>query len=126
EHANGQSMVGGKAGFMVLEALLRLRQAACHPGLINQDQPDAPSAKLDVLLERLADLIEEDSKALVFSQFTAMLHLVRRKLDERGIRYCYLDGQTRDRREVVQQFQNDPKIPVFLISLKTGGFGLNL
>lgn len=126
EGGGDSSVVGGKAGFMVLEALLRLRQASCHPALINEDHAEAPSAKLDALLERLADIIEEDSKALVFSQFTSMLSLVRKKLEERGIRYCYLDGQTRDRREVVQRFQSDPKIPVFLISLKTGGFGLNL
>ncbi len=118
----------GRASFMVLEALLRLRQAACHPALIDGQRDDLPSAKLDALLERVADIIEEGSKALVFSQFTSMLALVRRKLDERGIRYCYLDGQTRNRREVVDQFQNDPngQVPLFLISLKTGGLGLNL
>ncbi|QQE13381.1 DEAD/DEAH box helicase [Planctomycetota bacterium] len=116
----------GKSTFMVLEALLRLRQAACHPGLIDEARADEPSAKLDVLLERVVDIIEEGSKALVFSQFTSMLSLVRRRLDERGIPYCYLDGQTRNRREVVEQFQTDEKIPLFLISLKTGGLGLNL
>ncbi|QDU32312.1 ATP-dependent helicase HepA [Poriferisphaera corsica] len=116
----------GKSTFMVLEALLRLRQAACHPGLIDEARADEASAKLDVLLERVADIIEEGSKALVFSQFTSMLSLVRRKLDERGIPYCYLDGQTRNRREVVEKFQTDEKIPLFLISLKTGGLGLNL
>ncbi|MFP4144305.1 MAG: SNF2-related protein [Phycisphaeraceae bacterium] len=127
DRLDGQkSLVGGTAGFMVLEALLRLRQAACHPGLIDDRRAGEGSAKLDVLLELLADIIEENSKALIFSQFTTMLGLVRKKLDERGIKYAYLDGQTRNRREVVEQFQNDPDIPVFLISLKTGGFGLNL
>ncbi|MFW6058607.1 MAG: SNF2-related protein [Phycisphaeraceae bacterium] len=118
--------IGGKAGFMVLEALLRLRQAACHPGLINNEYADEPSAKLDVLMELLEDVIAEGSKALIFSQFTSMLSLVKRRFDERKIRHCYLDGQTRNRREVVHRFQTDPQINAFLVSLKTGGFGLNL
>ncbi len=118
--------IGGRPAFMVLEALLRLRQAACHPGLIDPKRANEPSAKLDSLLDRLADVIDEGSKALVFSQFTSMLALVKPKLDERGIKYCYLDGQTRDRREVVKQFQEDSAFPLFLISLKAGGFGLNL
>ncbi|MEM6755844.1 MAG: DEAD/DEAH box helicase [Planctomycetota bacterium] len=118
----------GSASFMVLEALLRLRQAACHPGLIDEARADEPSAKLDVLVDRVVDIIEEGSKALIFSQFVKMLHLVRRRLDERKIGYCYLDGQTRDRRGEVERFQNDPHHdnPLFLISLKTGGLGLNL
>ncbi len=118
--------IGGKAGFMVLEALLRLRQAACHPGLINDDYGEQPSAKLDVLMELLEDVMAEGSKALIFSQFTSMLALVKRRFDERGVRYCYLDGQTRNRREVVHRFQTDPSANAFLVSLKTGGFGLNL
>ena len=111
---------------MVLEALLRLRQAACHPALIDAGRAGEPSAKMDVLLDRLGDLIEENHKALVFSQFTSMLALVRQRLDERSIRYSYLDGQTRHRKRVVDRFQTDPKCPVFLISLKAGGVGLNL
>src|SRR5690606_28008552 len=115
-----------KSGFMVLEALLRLRQAACHPGLIDEKRADDPSAKLDALLEQLDDVIGEGSKALVFSQFTSMLALVRRQLEARGIPYVYLDGQTRTRREMVRQFQQVAQVPVFLISLKTGGYGLDL
>ncbi|MCE9589861.1 MAG: DEAD/DEAH box helicase [Planctomycetes bacterium] len=115
-----------KSPMMVLEALLRLRQAACHPGLIDPRHADEASAKLDVLLDRLSDIIEEGHKALVFSQFTSMLALVRRRLDERGIVYEYLDGQTRHRRAHVQRFQTDPACPLFLISLKAGGLGLNL
>jgi SNF2 family DNA or RNA helicase len=79
-----------------------------------------------VLLDRLSDLIEEGHKALVFSQFTSMLAMVRKKLDDRKIVYEYLDGQTRHRRQHVQRFQTDPKCPLFLISLKAGGLGLNL
>jgi len=125
----------GNASFMVLEALLRLRQAACHPALISGDaggagavnpSPNVGSAKLDQLDEQLDEIIDEGSKALVFSQFTSLLALVRRRLEARGIGYTYLDGQTRDRRTPVEQFQNDDGLSVFLISLKAGGFGLNL
>ena len=119
-------MVAGQPAFMVLEALLRLRQAACHPGLIDDKRADEPSAKLETLLDMLGDVVEEGGKALIFSQFTSMLALVRKRLDAQGVKHCYLDGQTRDRKRVVEQFQGDPTIPVFLISLKAGGFGLNL
>ncbi|MEM7627046.1 MAG: DEAD/DEAH box helicase [Planctomycetota bacterium] len=121
----------GKSAFMVLEALLRLRQAACHPALIDKEGLDTgdentPSAKLDTLCDMLAEVIDGGQKALVFSQFTSMLSLVRKRLDELGIRYAYLDGQTRNRKQVVEQFQEDPDLQVFLISLKAGGVGLNL
>lgn len=110
----------------VLEALLRLRQAACHPALLDEARIDEPSAKLDVLGLHLADLLEEGHKALVFSQFTSYLALVRRYLDERHISYEYLDGQTRNRKEHIDRFQSDAGCGVFLISLKAGGLGLNL
>jgi superfamily II DNA or RNA helicase len=116
----------GQQAFMVLEALLRLRQAACHPALIDKGREDEPSAKLEALEQMLSDVIDEGAKALVFSQFTSMLNLVRRRFDQQGINYVYLDGQTRNREEVVKQFQNDDNVQVFLISLKAGGFGLNL
>ncbi len=103
-----------------------MRQAACHPGLIDPARADEPSAKLETLMERLNDLMEEGHKALVFSQFTSMLALLRRRLDARKITYEYLDGQTRHRRTVVQRFQTDPDCPLFLVSLKAGGLGLNL
>jgi SNF2 family DNA or RNA helicase len=116
----------GKTKMHVLEALLRLRQAACHPHLVNQASEDESSAKLDVLLPDLEELISEGHKALVFSQFTSMLAIVRKHLDKRGVVYEYLDGQTRDRKERVNRFQTDPACCVFLISLKAGGLGLNL
>lgn len=122
----GASSGVGSASFMVLEALLRLRQAACHPGLIDPARRDESSAKLDTLFEMLDEIMEEDGKALVFSQFTSMLSIVKEHLEARGIRYLYLDGQTRNRKQIVEQFQNDDSVPVFLISLKAGGFGLNL
>ena len=129
-----RSALGGKIGeqglgrskILVLEALLRLRQAACHPGLLDPERADEPCAKLDLLLPQLQEILEEGHKALVFSQFTTFLALLRRKLDREGIPYLYLDGKTQDRQEKVERFQSDPGIQLFLISLKAGGLGLNL
>ncbi|HJT88797.1 MAG TPA: DEAD/DEAH box helicase [Bryobacteraceae bacterium] len=115
-----------KSKIQVLEALLRLRQAACHPGLLDPKRFGDPSAKLDMLMEHLGDVVEEGHKALVFSQFTSLLAIVRDRLDATGMRYEYLDGATRNRQECVERFQNDSTCPLFLISLKAGGLGLNL
>ena len=114
----------GKSKMHVLEALLRLRQAACHPGLLDPERCGDPSAKLEVLLAHLSEVAEEGHKALVFSQFTSLLRIVRDRLDESGIVYEYLDGKTRDRQARVERFQNDPECRLFLISLKAGGLGL--
>jgi len=116
----------GSSKIHVLEALLRLRQAACHPGLIEPERRRESSGKLDVFLPQLEEVIEEGHKALVFSQFTSMLSIVRTHLDDRGITYEYLDGKTRQRESRIERFQEDPSCPVFLISLKAGGVGLNL
>jgi hypothetical protein len=102
------------------------RQAACHPGLIDQARAADASAKFDVLLSQLADVVAEGHKALVFSQFTSLLALVKTRLDGQGITYEYLDGKTRARQARVERFQHDEACPVFLISLKAGGQGLNL
>jgi SNF2 family DNA or RNA helicase len=110
----------------ILEALLRLRQAACHPALVDPRHKDVPSAKFDALLPHLAEVREEGHKALIFSQFTSLLALLRERLDAAGTQYAYLDGRTRDRQAVVERFQTDPACDVFLISLKAGGLGLNL
>jgi len=110
----------------VLEALLRLRQAACHPGLISPERADQPSAKLDMLIPTLAEVVQEKHKVLVFSQFTSFLSIVRERLDKEGLVYEYLDGRTRNRAARVERFQTDPDCPIFLISLKAGGLGLNL
>jgi SNF2 family DNA or RNA helicase len=115
-----------KSKIQVLEALLRLRQAACHPGLLDAKRAGESSSKLEVLLEQLDEVASEGHKALVFSQFTSLLAIVRKRLDAAGIIYEYLDGQTRDRQERVERFQNDPDCRLFLISLKAGGLGLNL
>jgi SNF2 family DNA or RNA helicase len=110
----------------VLEALLRLRQAACHPGLIDRAKRGEPSAKLEALLPALEEVLAEGHKALVFSQFTSFLAIVRDRLDRARIPYEYLDGRTRDRAGRVERFQTDPGCRLFLISLKAGGLGLNL
>ncbi len=115
-----------KSRMHVLEALLRLRQAACHPALLDRDSAENGSAKVDYLVPMLEELIAEGHKALVFSQFTSMLSIVRGHLDKKGVVYEYLDGRTRNRKDIVERFQNDPDCPVFLISLKAGGLGLNL
>jgi SNF2-related domain/Helicase conserved C-terminal domain len=116
----------GRAKLRVLEALLRLRQAACHPGLLDEKRIDEGSAKIDTLLDQIDEVLQEGHKALVFSQFTSLLAILRRRLDEKSVRYEYLDGQTRDRQERVEAFQSDPECGLFLISLKAGGLGLNL
>ncbi len=115
-----------KSKIQVLEALLRLRQAACHPGLIDVRRSAEGSAKLDMLLDRLREVLDEGHKALVFSQFTSLLKIVRERLDANGTIYEYLDGATRDRQARVERFQSDGECPLFLISLKAGGLGLNL
>jgi superfamily II DNA or RNA helicase len=115
-----------RSKMQVLEALLRLRQAACHPGLLDPERAGEGSAKLEALREQLAEVLDEGHKALVFSQFTSLLALVRRDLDEGGVVYEYLDGRTQDRAARVERFQGDPDCRLFLISLKAGGTGLNL
>ncbi len=115
-----------RAKIQILEALLRLRQAACHPALLDPSKADDPSAKLDTFFMYLAEVLESGSKVLVFSQFTSLLALIRRRLDADGVTYEYLDGRTRNRRERVARFQSDPECKLFLISLRAGGQGLNL
>jgi superfamily II DNA or RNA helicase len=115
-----------KSTIHVLEALLRLRQAAIHPGLIDPARSDESSAKLDMLLPQIAEVLDEGHKVLIFSQFTAMLGILRSRMDDEGITYEYLDGKTQDRAAPVERFQNNPESRLFLISLKAGGLGLNL
>ncbi|MBV6431138.1 MAG: RNA polymerase-associated protein RapA [Bryobacteraceae bacterium] len=115
-----------RSKIQILEALLRLRQAACHPGLIDKKHAGESSAKLDTLLPQLEEVLSEGHKALVFSQFTSMLAILRGHLDSKKTTYEYLDGSTRDRQSHVERFQDDPDCKLFLISLKAGGLGLNL
>ncbi|AIY43454.1 Superfamily II DNA/RNA helicase [Collimonas arenae] len=121
-----------RSHIVILEALLKLRQACCDPRLLKTDQPEVeaaqaemPSAKLQELLEMVDELRQEDRRILVFSQFTSMLALIADELRERDIGYTLLTGATQDRAEAVRKFQ-DGEVPVFLISLKAGGVGLNL
>ncbi len=112
---------------IVLDALLKLRQACCDPRLVKlgNNRGTESSAKLDDLMEMIAELIPEGRRILVFSQFTSMLDLIKPRLHEAGIPFVELRGDTRDRATPVQEFEAG-KVPLFLISLKAGGRGLNL
>ena len=116
----------GRARMHVLEALLRLRQAACHPGLVDPRRASSASSKVETLLEQLREVLVDGHKVLVFSQFVQLLEILKKRLDADGYTYAYLDGRTRDRAAVVDRFQADPECSLFLISLKVGGLGLNL
>jgi superfamily II DNA or RNA helicase len=111
--------------FTILRSITRLRQLSLHPGLVDDRDDGVPCAKLGALVEQLGDIVGGGHRALVFSQFTGFLAKVRERLDQERIGYCYLDGRTRRRERVLQRFK-DGADPVFLISLKAGGFGLNL
>jgi superfamily II DNA or RNA helicase len=116
---------GGGGVLAALEALLRLRQAACHAGLVPGQQAET-SSKVERLVEALEDAVAEGHKALVFSQWTSLLDRIEPRLGAAGIPFTRLDGSTRDRAAVVSQFQDDAGPPVLLVSLKAGGTGLNL
>jgi len=116
-----------KTKFKILDGLLRLRQICNSPLLINKSL--SPSRSESVKIKTLVDILDgelQDHNALVFSQFTSMLALIREELDKRKIKYAYLDGQTRDRKSAVEEFQDNDDVKVFLLSLKAGNTGLNL
>ena len=117
----------GRSHIVVLDALLKLRQVCCDPRLVKIDKARdvTQSAKLEMLMEMLPEMVEEGRRVLVFSQFTTMLELIENELEKANIGYVKLTGQTRDRETPVKNFQ-DGKAPLFLISLKAGGVGLNL
>jgi superfamily II DNA or RNA helicase len=133
-----ESLAGGADVMQVLEALLRLRQAACHTALLpggygrqkqaaaSEPAAETTSSKLELLLETLEEVLDEGHKALVFSQWTSLLDLVEPVLRSKDIRFTRLDGTTRDRQAVVDGFQDPAGPPVMLLSLKAGGTGLNL
>jgi superfamily II DNA or RNA helicase len=110
---------------LIFRSLMLLRRLSLHAGLVDDEHAGLPSAKIDALVEHVHELVAGEHRTLVFSQFTGFLHLVRDRLTAEGIPTCYLDGRTRKRAEEVQRFR-DGAAPVFLISLKAGGFGLNL
>lgn len=117
-----------KSRMEILTVLMRLRQVCCHLGLLDLPglNPEYPSAKMELFFELLDEALDSGHRMLVFSQFVKMLHILRDELDRRKVAYCYLDGSTKDRMSVVHTFNTDRAIPVFLISLKAGGTGLNL
>ncbi|WP_028103516.1 DEAD/DEAH box helicase [Pseudoduganella violaceinigra] len=116
-----------RSQIVILEALLKLRQVCCDPRLVKSTKKAAAtgSAKLIDLMQMIEDLLEEKRKILVFSQFTSMLELIEEELEARDIPYAILTGETRDRGAQVAAFQQGA-VPIFLISLKAGGVGLNL
>ena len=114
-----------KSKFKVLEGLTKLRQIACHPGLVNKSYTDS-SGKFDGLIEMVEEIISENHKVLIFSQFVQMLQIIKTYFDTSNINYSYLDGSTKDRKSPVDDFQEKDEIKTFLISLKAGGTGLNL
>jgi SNF2 family DNA or RNA helicase len=117
-----------RSQIIILDALLKLRQICCDPRLMDQDKTKsapADSAKLEALMELVPELIEEQRRILLFSQFTSMLALIERELHDRKLPYVKLTGSTKDRATPISKFQ-EGRVPLFLISLKAGGTGLNL
>ncbi|MCF8038057.1 MAG: DEAD/DEAH box helicase [Desulfohalobiaceae bacterium] len=114
----------------ILDALLKLRQICCHPRLLKLDMPGVsstlPSGKFEAFKDLVTGIMDDGHKILVFSQFVKMLHIIRSWLSMNKIPFSYLDGSSKDRFDQVDAFNNDPNIPIFLISLKAGGTGLNL
>lgn len=111
--------------FQIFQSLTLLRQLSLDASLVDEKYSGIPSAKLDALMEMLDDVLSEGHRVLVFSQFTRYLRMARARLDVAGVRYAYLDGRTRNRARAIDDFRSGAA-PVFLISLKAGGFGLNL
>ena len=117
----------GRCGMVILSALLKLRQVCCDPRLLSpaEREPETASAKLEWLRDLLPEMLEEGRRVLLFSQFTSMLALIEQAVQELGIDYAKLTGDTRDRATPVVRFQSGA-VSLFLISLKAGGVGLNL
>ena len=125
--AAGRDIISGGSSADIFSLLLRLRQVCCHPALLPDGRGGAvPSGKTELLFELLDETLDSGHKVLLFSQFTSMLQLLIPMLETRGIPFEYLDGATRDRQTRVDRFNSDPAIPLFLLSLKAGGTGLNL
>ena len=117
-----------KSRMSIFSALLRLRQICCHPKLYDKDHVKGvmQSGKFEYLKGMLEQIIQEKHRVLLFSQFVDMLDIIKGWLERSGIPYEYLTGKTKDRQAAVENFNNNPNIPIFLISLKAGGTGLNL
>jgi SNF2 family DNA or RNA helicase len=116
-----------RSQIVILDALLKLRQVCCDPRLVKTSiaRKVPERAKLDLLMAMLPELVDEGRRVLVFSQFTSMLALIEHELDKADLPYVTLTGDTNDRETPIRRFQNN-EVPIFLISLKAGGVGLNL
>ncbi len=112
--------------FEILRAITRMRQLCLHPGLVDPKYARVPSAKLDALIEHTEPVVSGGKKALVFSQFTSFLSRASARLDQSNVPHLYLDGSTGNRKSLIERFQTDAAVPLFLISLKAGGFGITL
>lgn len=112
--------------FQILTSLLRLRQLCLDPRLVTPDDSKTSSVKITELMEQLEEVVAEGHKTIIFSQFTSFLGLVKQAIDIKKWRYSYLDGTTTDRRAAIDEFQKNADVPLFLLSLKAGGVGLNL
>lgn len=110
----------------ILTAMLRLRQICIFPELFDKEYAHYGSAKFDYLKDIVDEIVYENHKVICFSQFVKALTIIRKHFDERKIPYCYLDGKTVNRQELIENFQYNAKVPLFLISLKAGGLGINL
>jgi SNF2 family DNA or RNA helicase len=116
-----------KVQIHVLATLTRLKQICCHPAIFAKEvAEDGDSAKYEMMNDLLTTLIEGGHKTVIFSQYTKMLHIMKNDFEQKGIRFVYLDGTSKNRLEIVKKFNEDPSISVFLVSLKAGGTGLNL
>jgi SNF2 family DNA or RNA helicase len=116
-----------KVQIHVLATLTRLKQICCHPAIFAKEKAESgDSAKYEMLWELLQTLVQSGHKTVIFSQYTRMLQIMREDFEQRGIAFAYLDGSTKNRLEIVKEFNDNAKIPVFLVSLKAGGTGLNL
>jgi SNF2 family DNA or RNA helicase len=116
-----------KVQIHVLATLTRLKQICCHPAIFAKEKAEpGDSAKYEMLLELLQTLVEGGHKTVIFSQYTRMLHIMKEDFLQRGIKFSYLDGSTKNRLQIVKEFNENKEISVFLVSLKAGGTGLNI
>ncbi len=116
-----------KVQIHVLATLTRLKQICCHPAIFAKENPEVgDSAKYEMLQELVQNLIDGNHKTVIFSQYTKMLQIMREDFNSRGIRFSYLDGTSKNRLDIVKDFNNNKDIPIFLVSLKAGGTGLNI
>ncbi|MBS0637102.1 MAG: DEAD/DEAH box helicase family protein, partial [Verrucomicrobia bacterium] len=116
-----------KVRIHVLATLTRLKQICCHPAIFAKEAAEpGDSSKYEMLLDLIGGLIESNHKTVIFSQYTRMLGILRDDLKKMGVKFAYLDGSSKNRLSIVKQFNEDESCPLFLVSLKAGGSGLNL